>query len=85
MAVSKVIYSGTILVDLTVDTVTASTLMAGTTAHGKNGEKVTGTLFSGFPDTVILPISDILQDSSGMVIQDSSGRNIEDIKRYKRI
>lgn len=42
MAVSKVIYAGRTLVDLTADTVDATTLSLGSTAHGADGEKVAG-------------------------------------------
>lgn len=43
MAVSKVIYGGTTLIDLTTDTVTADKLLTGITAHGKDGELIKGT------------------------------------------
>ena len=43
MAVSKVVYGGNVLIDLTGDTVEAAKLLKGITAHGANGEKVTGT------------------------------------------
>lgn len=42
--VSKVVLSnGTTLIDLTGDTVTAATMLSGTTAHGKDGASITGT------------------------------------------
>ena len=43
MAVNKVIYGETTLLDLTSDTVTAANLCNGVTAHDKAGEKITGT------------------------------------------
>lgn len=43
MAVSKVVYGGRTLVDLTADTVDATKLSLGSTAHGADGEKVAGT------------------------------------------
>lgn len=43
MAISKVIYGGQVLIDLTNDTVVADKLLAGYTAHGANGELITGT------------------------------------------
>lgn len=43
MGYNKIIYNGQTLIDLTQDTVEASKLLKGTTAHGKDGEKVTGT------------------------------------------
>ena len=43
MAISKVIYGGNTLIDLTADTVTADKLLKGIKAHGANGEPVTGT------------------------------------------
>jgi hypothetical protein len=43
MAISKVIYGGQTLIDLTADTVTADKVLEGYTAHGADGEKITGT------------------------------------------
>jgi hypothetical protein len=43
MAVSKVIYGGETLIDLTKDTVKEDKLLKGYTAHGADGEKITGT------------------------------------------
>lgn len=42
MAINKVIYGGNVLIDLTGDTVTADKLLAGATAHGNDGEQITG-------------------------------------------
>lgn len=42
MAVSKVVYGGKTLIDLTGDTVTGDKLLKGATAHKKDGEVVTG-------------------------------------------
>lgn len=42
MAVSKVVYGGKTLIDLTGDTVTGDKLLKGATAHGKDGEVVAG-------------------------------------------
>ncbi len=47
MSVNKVIYGTTVLVDLTADTVTAATLAQGYTAHGADGEAITGTMTGG--------------------------------------
>lgn len=44
MAVNKVVYGSTTLIDLTGDTVTAAKLLEGETAHAANGEVVTGTV-----------------------------------------
>lgn len=43
MAVSKVIYNGNTLIDLTQDTVTPEKLLSGYVAHGADGEPITGT------------------------------------------
>ena len=43
MAISKIIYGGDVLLDLTADTVTAEHLIKGYTAHGADGERITGT------------------------------------------
>lgn len=42
MAVNKVIYGGNTLIDLTADTITKDKLLSGYTAHGKDGEVLTG-------------------------------------------
>lgn len=42
MAVNKIVYGTTVLVDLTSDSVTADALETGKTAHGKDGNIVTG-------------------------------------------
>ena len=47
MAVNKVVYGTTVLVDLTGDTVTADKLLKGATAHDASGEKITGTMEAG--------------------------------------
>ena len=43
MAISKVIYGGNTLIDLTADNVTKDKLLKGATAHGADGEPITGT------------------------------------------
>ncbi len=43
MGVSKVIYGNTTLMDISGDTVTADKLISGETAHGSDGEAITGT------------------------------------------
>lgn len=42
MAISKVIYGGEVLIDLTSDTVVADKLLVGYSAHGADGELVNG-------------------------------------------
>lgn len=44
MAVNKVVYGDTTLIDLTADTVTADKLSQGYTAHDKSGALITGTM-----------------------------------------
>ena len=44
MPVNKVSYFGTVLLDLTGDTVTADKLLKGETAHDKSGAEVIGTV-----------------------------------------
>lgn len=43
MAISKVVYGGDTLIDLTADTIKADKLLKGYTAHGADGEPITGT------------------------------------------
>ena len=47
MAVNKVVYGTTVLVDLTEDTVTVDKLLKGATAHNAAGEPITGTMEPG--------------------------------------
>ena len=48
MAISKVVYGGTTLIDLTSDTITEDKLLTGVTAHGKDGEQMVVVVnFSG--------------------------------------
>lgn len=42
-AISKVIYDGKVLIDLTGDTVVADKLLSGYTAHGADGNEITGS------------------------------------------
>ena len=51
MAVNKVVYGTTVLVDLTGDTVTADKLMQGYTAHDRSGALITGIATGGGGDT----------------------------------
>ena len=44
MAVNKVVFGHTVLVDLTEDTVTPETMLVGATAHNAAGEKITGSV-----------------------------------------
>lgn len=43
MAISKVVYGGRVLIDLTPDTVTEDKMLKGYTAHGADGEPITGS------------------------------------------
>ena len=43
MAVNKVVFGGKTVIDLMDDSVTPDALTVGETAHGANGEKITGT------------------------------------------
>lgn len=47
MGVNKVNYGAKTVIDLSKDTVTASKLLKGITAHDKNGDKITGTYEAG--------------------------------------
>lgn len=40
---NKIIYNGTVLIDLTADTVTENKILVGYTAHDKAGNQITGT------------------------------------------
>ena len=44
MGYSKCIFNGRTIIDLTSDTVSADKLLEGCTAHGADGEPITGTM-----------------------------------------
>lgn len=75
MAVNKVVYGTTVLVDLTQDTVTPQTLMLGNRAHGANGEVVDGIL-TGSETGVLVKIPNVTCSyvSGTSVSADISGR-----------
>lgn len=50
MGINKVQYGNTVLIDLTEDTVSASVLMEGYTAHDRTGTLITGTSTGGGVD-----------------------------------
>ena len=58
MAINKVVYGTTVLVDLTEDTVTPQTLLLGNRAHGRDGQIVEGTL-TGSQTGVLVKLSDL--------------------------
>ena len=75
--------NGTVLIDLTSDTVTAGSVLAGVTAHDKSGAKITGTLFANCQDS--MELTDSITDSSGNAVIDSSGSRITGIRKYKMV
>lgn len=70
MGNSKIVFNAKVLIDLTSDTVAAAKLLEGTTAHGKDGERVTGTMLdrntvgkhgavgasSAYPSVAVTPV-----------------------------
>lgn len=77
---NKIVYDGDTLIDLTEDTVTPNTLLAGTTAHDRSGAPVTGTYtapvtsVNGQTGDVVLDATDVGVDevtvsTSGAVSQ----------------
>ena len=70
MGNSKIVFNARVLIDLTADTVAAAKLLEGTTAHGANGERVTGTILdrnqvgkhgavgasTAFPSVAVTPV-----------------------------
>lgn len=74
MAISKVIYGGEVLLDLTADTVSEETLLAGYTAHGSNGEIIQGEcMFDADTSDATITPDDVLEGESGY----SNGVKIE--------
>lgn len=71
---NKIIVNGAVKLDLTNDTVNENSLLYGYSAHGANGEIVSGTLFQNRPDTETLLES--LDDSQSLDILDSNGESL---------
>lgn len=70
MAVNKVVYGATVLVDLTEDTVTADKLLKGATAHDASGELITGTMKAGIDTSdATATTSDIAKDKTAYVAE----------------
>lgn len=68
MGVSKVIYGNTTLIDLTSDTVVANKLLSGYTAHGADGEAISGSCtFDADTSDGTATASEILTGSSAYV------------------
>lgn len=83
MAVSKVVYSGTTLIDLTADTVTAESLLRGTTAHDKTGATITGTFV---PESGVGADNIIVGDFTPSNADNTSGGSIKvDVPRLPRV
>lgn len=67
-AISKVVYGNTTLIDLTSDTVEASKLLSGYTAHGRDGEAVVGSCtFDADTSDATATASDILYGETAYV------------------
>lgn len=65
MAISKVVYGGRTLIDLTSDTITKDKLLTGVTAHGKAGEPITGTCdFDVNSQDATAQVAEILADKT---------------------
>lgn len=66
MAVNKVIYGDTTLIDLTADTVTADKILASYTAHDASGTIVTGTcLYDANTQDATVKVAEILEGKTG--------------------
>lgn len=83
MAVNKVIYNQSILIDLTTDTVTAETLQKGYTAHKADGTIIIGEMFEGYPEEYCF--YDPIQDSDGQDLKDNSSLVIQSKTVYQKV
>lgn len=81
MAVSKVIFDGDTLIDLTGDTVTEDKLAEGITAHNAKGEQITGTM-SGGGSGDDAAIDGLLEDS--LVDLVSGATSVDPYSAYQR-
>lgn len=74
--VSKCSYYGKVLLDLTGDTVTTSTLKKGATAHDATGTKITGTLTVPATQTKTM---DLDMASGDQVVKPDSGKVLSQV------
>ena len=65
MAISKIILNGVTQIDLTQDSVSANNLIAPNTAHGADGNQVTGTATGGISGAYMFPIE---QNNEGIFV-----------------
>lgn len=77
MGVSKVIYGDNPLIDLTSDTVSANNLLQGETAHGANGDLITGAVITH--DV----IDNLTTESSNDALSAKQGKILNQIKLDK--
>lgn len=65
MGVSKIVYGGQTLIDLTSDTITKDKLLKDYTAHGKDGEAIVGTCeFDVNSQDATVAVAEILKDKT---------------------
>lgn len=75
MAVNKVVYDGSTLIDLTEDTVTPETLAEGVTAHAASGETIIGTMQAGKAGVCFVAQDTEPEDTSAAWIDTSDNTN----------
>lgn len=68
MAISKVVFGGDTLIDLTADTITKDKLLKGYTAHGADGEKIAGACeFDADTQDATAAVAEILSGKTAYV------------------
>lgn len=78
MANNKIIANGETLIDLTADTVTAGTMVSGTTAHDRSGASITGTFD---PSVYVLKAGDTMTGPLHVPTVDSEYGNASDTRK----
>lgn len=78
MANNKIIANGETLIDLTADTVTAGTMVSGTTAHDRSGASITGTFD---PSVYVLKAGDTMSGTLHVPAVDSEYGNASDTRK----
>ena len=69
MANSKIVFGGEVLMDLTADTVTKDKLLKDVTAHGADGEAITGECtFDSDTQDATVTVAEILKETSCCVV-----------------
>lgn len=77
MAVNKVVYDSSTLIDLTQDTVTPQTLLIGTVAHDASGQQIVGTFVPAQKTPIVYDYEPGYTNQGTWIWQDSNNNHTD--------